>query len=208
MPRSSFAQSLAAHAAAALLLWAWVALRPSAPIVADLDLSLSSFVQRPANAGGGLSKPALVWREAPKDAVAASPAVEPAPSANEDEPAAPCVAPCKDNGTGGGGTGEGTGRYVPASDTLRKPRWTDNLITADDYPRVARENGKDGRVVLSVLIDETGAVKDARLLQGGYPALNEVALAKVRQARFTPAIGKDGRPVPCEVTLPIRFELR
>ena len=143
--------------------------------------------------------------------VAAAPSVaqpEPAPVPETDgSPDKPCAAPCADNG-GGGGAGEGRGAYIPASQTARKPRWLDNFIRPEDYPRVARETGKDGRVVLNLLIDEMGHVRAVRLLQGAYEALNEVALRKVRDAVFVPAYDKFGRAVACEVTLPIRFELR
>lgn len=107
----------------------------------------------------------------------------------------------------GGGTGEGDGEYVPVEQTSRKPRWIKNFITSYDYPVLARQEGKDGRVVLTVLLDREGRVRDARLLEGSYDVLNEVALRKVKQAIFTPAYNDEGAPVSCKVTLPIRFEL-
>jgi len=63
-------------------------------------------------------------------------------------------------------------------------------------------------VVRIILIDLEGRVRDARLLQGGYDVLNEVALRKIREAIFAPAYDADNRPVPSRVILPIRFELR
>ncbi|HMY11564.1 MAG TPA: energy transducer TonB, partial [Turneriella sp.] len=77
-----------------------------------------------------------------------------------------------------------------------------------DYPLLAAQQGKDGRVVLSVIIDSEGRVRDAQLLEGSYDALNEVALRKVRDAVFSPAYDKDGNAVACRVNVPIRFELR
>ena len=102
----------------------------------------------------------------------------------------------------------GLGDFIPASDAHRKPKWVGNFITASDYPLLAKQQGKDGRVVLSVIIDSDGKVRDAQLLEGSYDALNEVALAKVREAVFSPAYDKEGNAVACKVKLPIRFELR
>lgn len=107
----------------------------------------------------------------------------------------------------GSGMGEREGVYVPLSQVSQKPRLAGNFISSRDYPVVAKEAGKDGRVVLLVLIDEKGRVRDARLLQGAYEALNEVALRKVREAVFTPAYNANGQAIPSKVTLPIRFEL-
>ncbi|MCG3111235.1 MAG: TonB family protein [Candidatus Manganitrophus sp. SB1] len=112
--------------------------------------------------------------------------------------------------TGGvsGGSADAAGRYLSAAQVAKLPRWVDNLITPRDYPRSARREGKDGRVLLSVFIDAGGRVRDVRLLQGSDEALNEVALRKVREAVFTPAYNQKGEPVACKVTLPIRFHLQ
>lgn len=110
-------------------------------------------------------------------------------------------------GVSGGSTG-GSGQFLSASQVAQLPRWVDNLITPRDYPRSARREGKDGRVLLSVFIDAAGRVRDVRLLQGADEALNEVVLRKVREAVFTPAYNREGEPVACKVTLPIRFHLQ
>lgn len=99
-------------------------------------------------------------------------------------------------------------RFLSVAELARKPRWIKNFITDKDYPRVAEREGKDGRVVLTVFIDDTGLVEDVRLMQGSYEVLNEVALRKVREAVFTPAYDAEGRPVPSKVALPIKFELQ
>lgn len=200
--------SALAHAGA----WAGLAYalgRHSRPaIVAELDLAIPSMA--PPNHGGGRAAAvAAVWT-APKQ----GPPPPPAPAAPVPQPAAPeeptpCPEPCAASatGTGGGGTGESQGRYIPASQASRQPRWIANFITASDYPQAARQQGKDGRVVLSVLIDSSGVVRDARLLRGADEALNELALRKIRQAVFTPAYDADGHPVACSVRVPIRFSL-
>lgn len=204
------------HAGTVGGLYYWFIKRDGPPIVADLDLSMLPMAPAAPNQGGGRSRPTEEWYVPPPHQKKKAPVPVPPPVVEEvpapvveEEPPLPCEEPCTESdGSGGGGSGQGQGMYVPAADTARKPRWVGNLIRPSDYPLLARQNGKDGRVVLQVFIDETGAVRDVRLMQGAYEPLNEVALRKVRAAKFTPAYDAQGDPVACQVTLPIRFELR
>lgn len=194
----------------------WLA-ASKAPIVAELDWSMAPLLPRVSSKGGGRGRLAEAWLTSPKNKKTPIP-IPPSPVQDDkkeeraptvEEEGLPCQESCaEEHGSGGGGTGQGYGLYVPASETSRPPRWIGNFITSADYPLLARQNSKDGRVVLSVLIDDTGRVRDVRLLQGTYEALNEVALRKIRGAKFTPAYDAQGRAVSCKVTLPIRFELR
>ncbi len=204
------------HAALAATLYYGLVLRNPAPIVAELDLSMAPLVPVASNIGGGYgSKPAETWTLPKNDKAPALQAVAAVETkeevAKQENAVAPCPEPCPqlNMGTGMlGGTGDSDGAFIPISQAARKPRWIKNFITTQDYPAVARKEGKDGRVVLSVLIDSDGRVRDARLLQGSYEVLNEVAIRKVREAVFTPAYNADNKAVSCKVTLPIQFELR
>ena len=98
--------------------------------------------------------------------------------------------------------------WVQAANTARRPQWIANFISPDDYPAVARQEGNDGRVILRVRIDSSGKVNDVTLLQGKCQILNEVAIRKVKNGIFTPAYNAQGLPIPCEVILPIKFQLR
>lgn len=184
-------------------LYYWFVKREPPPIVAELDLSMAPLVPTIPNPGGGrATKPAETWTASTrrKPLPAATAVVETKEEVMKQEAATPCV-DCPANG-------EGSGQYIPVEAASRKPRWIKNFITSRDYPAVARQEGKDGRVVLTVLIDAQGRVRDARVLTGSYTVLNEVALSKVREAIFTPAYNEKNKPVSCKVTLPIRFELR
>ena len=201
------------HAALAGSIYYGFAVHNTRPIVADLDLSMTPLSPMAPNAGGGYAKPSETWT-APKKGKPPVPVLAPAQTTPEEvskqDEAVPCAEPCTATGndTGGGGSGEGEGQYISAEQASRKPRWVRNFITASDYPQVARQQGRDGRVVLLVLIDTDGKVRDARLLEGSYEALNEVALRKVKQAVFSPAYREDGKAVSCKVSLPIRFQLQ
>jgi protein TonB len=75
------------------------------------------------------------------------------------------------------------------------------------YPDESRQAGREGLVLLDMLIDERGRVASVRVLQApGDEALVEAAIAAARRARFEPAT-RLGRPVSQRVRLPIRFQL-
>jgi protein TonB len=97
---------------------------------------------------------------------------------------------------------------VPAGLAVSGPRWIEGFITDDDYPSEARRLGLQGSVLLAVFILADGSVRDVRVVKGTYEPLNQVALAKVRASRFTPATDGSGRAIPCKLMLPIRFELK
>lgn len=208
--------SVVVHAGVGGGTYLWFVVRKPAPIVADLDLTMAPLMPVAPNKGGGIApKKSETWTLPKKN----KPAPVPQPAVQtetkeevnrQESQTAPCVEPCPEGGTGtgGGGTGEGEGQYIPEEAATRKPRWIKNFIRPSDYPQVARQHGRDGRVYLVVLIGADGLVKDARLLRGSYDVLNEVALRKVKEAVFSPAYDHTNKPVSCKVLLPIRFELR
>ena len=76
------------------------------------------------------------------------------------------------------------------------------------YPRVARERGWEGRVVLGVAVDPTGAIAGVEITEtSGYRVLDQAALSAVRHWRF--ADGDDSVPSrDTVVRVPITFKLR
>jgi protein TonB len=75
------------------------------------------------------------------------------------------------------------------------------------YPHEAKRLGKEGVVVLKLSLDEAGAVRDVEVLQSVGFGLEEASREAVLLSRFRPATFK-GRPVACQVILPIHFKLR
>jgi periplasmic protein TonB len=55
------------------------------------------------------------------------------------------------------------------------------------YPKEAKEKGIEGPVVMGLLIDVDGNVRDATLLEGPGHGLDEAAMEAVRRLRFSPA---------------------
>jgi protein TonB len=75
------------------------------------------------------------------------------------------------------------------------------------YPLVARRNGAQGRVVLSVQVSASGASSEVLLKHSsGHAVLDDAALQTVRRWHFIPARRGD-TPVESWVDVPITFRL-
>lgn len=74
------------------------------------------------------------------------------------------------------------------------------------YPAIARAARVGGTVILEAIIDETGSVRDVRVLRS-IPLLDAAAIDAVRQWQFTPAL-LNGQPVPVVMTVTVAFTLR
>jgi len=185
--------SLAVHLLAYGIPYYFLVMRTPEAAVVELDLSPVPVVPRFAAPRAHSAPPAAAWAPAPNVAAAVR-------DAGKEEPAADsaCPPPCPDR----------PGEFVPAGLAVSGPRWIEGFITDDDYPPDARRLGQEGSVLLAVFILADGTVRDVRVVKGTYEALNAVAVAKVRMSRFTPALDESGRPIPCKLMLPIRFELK
>ncbi len=73
------------------------------------------------------------------------------------------------------------------------------------YPEKALKDRVRGLVIVRVLVQEDGGVREVRIEQGSRADLNEAALAAARQWRFEPA-RKDGRFVRTYTTVRFPFE--
>lgn len=78
---------------------------------------------------------------------------------------------------------------------------------APAYPAMARRNGEEGRVQLSVRVSAQGRAEQVEVRHSsGYARLDEAALATVRQWRFVPA-RRGEEAVAASVLVPIVFRL-
>ncbi len=77
-----------------------------------------------------------------------------------------------------------------------------------EYPRMAREAGWDGTVILQVEVLPDGSVEGITLYKSsGHSVLDEAALKAVKTWRFVPAM--DGNfPIRSAVRVPVKFDLR
>ncbi len=75
------------------------------------------------------------------------------------------------------------------------------------YPKSARRMGKEGKVLLSLLIDKSGRLVDVRVIEKAGYGFDEAAMEAVRLSSFKPAV-ENGTPIACRARMAIRFELK
>lgn len=76
------------------------------------------------------------------------------------------------------------------------------------YPVIAQENGIQGRVVISFVVNRDGSVVDAEIVRGQDPSLDKEALRVIgTMPKWSP--GEQRRkPVRVKYTMPIQFRLQ
>ena len=220
---TSFIASAALHAFAIGLLLTMVAPPPlHPPLVFPVSL-----VTRSGGGGGGepAAAPAPAPAAEPAPAEAAPPApvakpVRPRPVARPHPPSAADAAPATvatggsgtgdatTTGDGAGGRGDGAGGGEGGGDGSGGARVAYGTNPLPPYPLVARRLGKEGVVLLEVLVAPDGHAAEVRVLRScGFPPLDDSAMTTVRDRwRFIPA-RRGSTPVESRVTVPIRFRL-
>ena len=108
-------------------------------------------------------------------------------------------------GTGGGtgsGTGTGSSDATPAPvsvatiKTRAMPKGDFSYVDASkDYPAEAKALGIEGQIRVRLVVDDTGAVKTAVLLNKLGHGLDELALERAKKIVFDPAKDTDDKPV-------------
>jgi TonB family protein len=111
-------------------------------------------------------------------------------------------------GKGGTGTGTGSGAGAGSSDappapmsvaTIKKralPKGDFSYFDASkDYPPEAKQLGIEGVIRVRLIVDDTGKVKSAVLLNKLGHGLDELALARAKKIEFDPATDTDDKPV-------------
>ena len=75
------------------------------------------------------------------------------------------------------------------------------------YPRIAKQRGWEGEVLLKVHVDTQGRpIKVLIKTSSGYRVLDKAAVNAVKQWKFLPAhVG--GVPIPSWVQIPVKFVL-
>jgi len=76
------------------------------------------------------------------------------------------------------------------------------------YPPVARENGIQGRVYVTFVVDKDGKIKDAKILRGIGGGCDEEALRVIRTMPQWKAGRQNGRSVQVQYNLPVNFTLK
>lgn len=75
------------------------------------------------------------------------------------------------------------------------------------YPSIARSQRIGGRVVVRVMVSESGAVEEAKVVTSPSPLLNGAALDAAKKMTFEPSLS-NGRPVRGSIDVPFEFVFR
>ena len=96
---------------------------------------------------------------------------------------------------------------LPTATGTKVTRPTIITSSRPTYPRVARESGWEGTVIVRTLVDTNGRPSQVTIRKScGYPTLDQAAKDAVHRWKFTPA--KDGNiPITKWVDIPIKFDL-
>jgi len=112
-------------------------------------------------------------------------------------------------GTGSGtGTGTGSGSGGPYDTSFGQadaPRFLQYV--QPNYPLAARQQGREGTVVLRLTIDESGNLVRVEVIASPSDGFAESAVEAVKRSTFAPAL-RSGRGVASRAVLPVRFTLK
>lgn len=76
------------------------------------------------------------------------------------------------------------------------------------YPVTAQENGVQGRVIISFVVETDGSITDVKVARSVDPSLDREAMRVVKaMPKWTPG-KKDGEPVRVKYTTPVVFRLQ
>lgn len=77
------------------------------------------------------------------------------------------------------------------------------------YPTEAQQQGKQGKVVVTFVIEKDGSITNAKVTQALYPSLDEESLRIVKSMpKWTPGKMKDGKVVRVQYTVPLTYRLQ
>ena len=112
----------------------------------------------------------------------------------------------------------GSSEAVPWNDCDVKPAFMNNydpnvflnkwVYVYLKYPKEAIDNGIQGRVLVDFIIDEKGKVRDAKVVRGVNPLLDEEAVKVVAASPDWKPARVRGKRVACEMSLYIEFRLK
>jgi protein TonB len=173
------------------------ALRKSLMVIAMLAISASMARSQAAAPSPAAQGPIQLEVKPPDEpSSSSSPDVETIPDATTSTGAMPAP----------GGTEDESDAPVPANAVAHPPEIETYVVP--EYPQKARVQGIEGRVLLMVVVDESGKVEDNVKILDSIPMLDQAALDAVHQWRFTPGRDADGDPVRVQLEVPIRFTSR
>jgi protein TonB len=77
-----------------------------------------------------------------------------------------------------------------------------------NYPSVAEENGDQGRVVCTFVVEKDGSISDVKVVRGVTPALDKEAVRVIKSMPKWQPGKQNGHSVRVKFTLPVTFKLQ
>ena len=75
------------------------------------------------------------------------------------------------------------------------------------YPQVCKEKGIEGKVIVSLEVDERGKVVSHDFISFPCTDLRDVVKNALPEFNFNPAINDSGQKITSRITMPVKFEL-
>jgi TonB family protein len=91
-------------------------------------------------------------------------------------------------------------------DVDSSPEMIDNIGRFIVYPVLASRNNIEGKVVISLLIDEKGNVTKTHIESSSNQIFDQATIDAAQKVKFTPA-SRNGKAVKVWYTLPVNFRL-
>ena len=88
-----------------------------------------------------------------------------------------------------------------------KPVNYKEVISKIEYPKVCREKGIEGKVIVELKVDENGKVVNHKFESYPCSDLKKVVKDILPELQFKPATDSEGNAVEGRVTLPVNFQL-
>lgn len=111
------------------------------------------------------------------------------------------------------GTSESNGTDIlPIAEVSPEPlggaaAWSRFLQKNLHYPIIARENGVQGKVLVSFVVEKDGHLSDIKVIRGIGSGCDEEAVRVLKLAPAWKPGMQNGRPVRVQYTIPMNFEL-
>jgi TonB family protein len=88
---------------------------------------------------------------------------------------------------------------------LPKIRYPQNIM--DYYPPLAKEAGIEGKVVVELVIDRWGVIREKKIVKSSGESFTQAALRLIADAVIVAPAKQGGKPVGVRIKIPIRFNL-
>lgn len=95
--------------------------------------------------------------------------------------------------------------YLPFFRVMRLPEF--KIRKKPVYPPAAKMRGLEAEVLAEVYIDAEGVPRKVMIVKSGGDDFDKATVEALQQSVFTPALSKEGQPVPVRVRIPFKFEL-